>query len=134
MPSYNRIIMAGHLTRNPELTHTAAQVGICKFGLATNHKWKSKDGVAKEDVCFVDCTIFGKAGETFSQYMAKGRLVLIEGRLHLNQWTTSDGQKRSKHEIHVENFTFLGGKDDAKPKASEGRFDPPSPEDKDIPF
>ncbi len=106
--SYNRIVLVGNVTRDPQLTYTASNVAVCKFGLATNHQWKDKEGNKREDVCFVDCTVFGRAGETFNQYMAKGRSVLVEGRLQLNQWTTPEGDKRSKHEVLVENFTFLG--------------------------
>ena len=109
MSSFNRIILVGNLTRDPQLSYTPANTAVCKFGIATNHKWKDRDGNAREEVCFVDCTAFGKAGETFNQYMTKGRSVLVEGRLKLDQWTTPEGDKRSKHEVIVDNFTFLGG-------------------------
>ncbi len=109
MASFNRIILVGNLTRDPQLSYTPANTAVCKFGIATNHKWKDRDGNAREEVCFVDCTVFGKAGETFNQYMTKGRSVLVEGRLKLDQWTTPEGDKRSKHEVIVDNFTFLGG-------------------------
>ena len=109
MASYNRIVLVGNLTRDPQLSYTPSNTAVCKFGIATNHKFKDRDGNMREEVCFVDCTVFGRAGETFNQYMAKGRTVLVEGRLHLNQWTTQEGEKRSKHEVIVDNFTFLGG-------------------------
>ncbi len=109
MASYNRIILVGNLTRDPQLSYTPANTAVCKFGIATNRRWKDREGNSREDVCFVDCALFGRSAETFNQYMAKGRPVLVEGRLTLNQWTTPEGEKRSKHEIFVENFTFLGG-------------------------
>lgn len=109
MASYNRIILVGNLTRDPQLSYTPANTAVCKFGIATNRRWKDREGNSREDVCFVDCVLFGRGGETFNQYMAKGRSVLVEGRLTLNQWTTPEGDKRSKHEVFVENFTFLGG-------------------------
>lgn len=109
MSSYNRIVLVGNLTRDPQLSYTPSNIAVCKFGIATNRKWKDRDGNLREEVCFVDCTVFGRAGETFNQYMAKGRLVLVEGRLQFNQWTTPEGDKRSKHEVVVDNFTFLGG-------------------------
>lgn len=109
MASYNRIVLVGNLTRDPQLSYTPSNTAVCKFGIATNHKFKDRDGQLREEVCFVDCTVFGRSGETFQQYMGKGRTVLVEGRLHLNQWTTPEGEKRSKHEVIVENFTFLGG-------------------------
>lgn len=116
MASYNRIVLMGNLTRDPALSYTAGNLAVCKFGLATNHRWRDKEGKDREEVCFVDCTVFGRAGETFNQYMKKGRSVLIEGRLRLDQWTSPEGDKRSKHEVIVENFTFVG----ARPGESPG--------------
>ncbi len=112
MASYNRIILVGNLTRDPQLSYTPANTAVCKFGIATNRRWKDREGNSREDVCFVDCALFGRSAETFNQYMSKGRPVLVEGRLTLNQWTTPEGDKRSKHEVFVENFTFLGGRGD----------------------
>lgn len=109
MASYNRIILVGNLTRDPQLSYTPANTAVCKFGIATNHKWKDREGNPREEVCFVDCTVFGKGGEVFNQYMKKGNPALVEGRLKLDQWTTPEGDKRSKHEVIVDNFTFLGG-------------------------
>ena len=113
MASYNRIILVGNLTRDPELSYTPSNVAVCKFGMATNHKRKDKEGNMKEEVCFVDCVAFGRSGETFKQYMSKGRSVLVEGRLKLDQWTDKEGGKRSKHEVVVDNFTFLGNRGDS---------------------
>ncbi len=110
MASYNRIVLVGNLTRDPQLSYTPSNTAVCKFGLATNHRFKDRDGNMREEVCFVDCTVFGRGGETFNQYMKKGQMALVEGRLHLNQWTTPEGDKRSKHEVVVDNFTFLGGR------------------------
>jgi single-strand DNA-binding protein len=108
MAGYNRIILTGNLTRDPQLSYTAGNLAVCKFGLANNRRWKDKDGTQREDTCFVDCTVFGQRAETFNQYMAKGRAVLIEGRLQYQQWETPEGNKRSKHEVVVDNFVFLG--------------------------
>jgi len=102
----------GNLTRDPELSYTPSNTAVCKFGLATNHKWKDKSGEMREQVCFVDCTLFGRGGETFNQYMKKGRSVLVEGRLDFQQWTAQDGGKRSKHGIVVDTFQFVGGRGD----------------------
>ncbi len=150
MASYNRIILVGNLTRDPELSYTPSNTPICKFGIATNRKWRDQDGNTREEVCFVDCTLFGKGGEVFNQYMSKGRSVLVEGRLTLDRWTTPEGDKRSKHQVFVENFTFLGGRRDegaprpaapgaegapagAEPSAPDYDVPPPPPED-GIPF
>lgn len=110
MASYNRVVLMGNLTRDPQLSYTQSNTAVCKFGLAVNHRWKDRDGGSREEVCYVDCTVFGKAGETFNQYMAKGRPVLVEGRLQFQQWTTPEGDKRSKHEVVVDNFTFVGAR------------------------
>lgn len=160
MASYNRVILMGNLTRDPELSYTPSSTPICKFGLATNRKWRDPNGEQREEVCFVDCTAFGKQAETFNQYMGKGRSVLVEGRLHYNQWTGQDGQKRSKLEVVVERFQFVGGgrpgeggrpSDAGRPAAApapqqvdRGGYDegpppaeaafPPADVDSDIPF
>ncbi len=143
MASYNRVVLLGNLTRDPQLSFTPANTPLCKFGIATNRKWKDRDGNPQEEVCYVDCTLFGRGGEVFNQYMSKGRPVLVEGRLQFQQWSTAEGEKRSKHEVIVENFTFLGGRggEDAAPQgtAHTSAADPtPSgqtpPADVDIPF
>ena len=109
MANYNRVILAGNLTRDPELTYTPSNTPICKFGLAINRNWTDRQTNEKrEETCFVDCTAFGRQGEVINQYMSKGRPLLIEGRLNFSQWTGQDGQKRSKLDVVVENFQFLG--------------------------
>ena len=109
MAGYNRIVLVGNLTRDPQLSYTPANTPMCKFGMAINRKWRDRDGNSQDEVCYVDCTAFGQRADTFNRYMSKGRPVLVEGRLQFQQWTTPEGQKRSKHEVIVENFTFLGG-------------------------
>jgi single-strand DNA-binding protein len=111
MASFNRVILMGNLTRDPELRYLPSNTAVCEFGLAINHRWKDRDGNQKEEVCFVDVTVFGRGGEIVNQYMAKGRAILIEGRLRLDTWTAQDGTKRSKHSVVAENFTFVGGRD-----------------------
>lgn len=108
MASFNRVIMMGNLTRDPQLSYLPNQTPVVEFGLASNRKWKGSDGQQKEDTCFVDCRAFGRMAETISKYCQKGRPLLIEGRLTYDQWESQDGQKRSKHRITVENFTFVG--------------------------
>ena len=150
MASYNRIVLVGNLTRDPQLSYTPANLAICKFGMATNRTSKDRDGNPREEVCFVDCTLFGKGGEVFNQYMSKGQKALVEGRLQFQQWTTPEGDKRSKHEVVVDNFVFLGGgraaegagaAADAAPRSvpaaapsGPGYDEPPPPADRDIPF
>ena len=146
MASYNRIVLVGNLTRDPQLSYTPANTAVCKFGIATNRTFRDRDGNSREEVCFVDCTLFGRGGEVFNQYMSKGRSVLVEGRLQFSQWTTKEGEKRSKHEVVVENFTFLGGRGEgtvdagaAAAPAEAGaagpeQHEPPPPTDDGIPF
>lgn len=110
MGSYNRIILVGNLTKDPELKFTEANTAVCKGGIATNRKWRNKDGDEQEEVCFVDFVLFGKPAETFNQYTQRGDNVLIEGRLVFSQWESTEGQKRSKHEVRADNFTFLGAR------------------------
>ncbi len=88
MASYNRIVLVGNLTRDPQLSYTPANTAVCKFGIATNRTFRDRDGNSREDVCFVDCTLFGRGAEVFNQYMSKGRSVLVEVLLLFSQWTT----------------------------------------------
>jgi single-strand DNA-binding protein len=111
MASYNRVILMGNLTRDPQLRYLPSNTAVCDFGLATNRKYKDRDGNQKEDVCFVDVSAFGKQAEIINEYMSKGRPILIEGRLKFDSWTNKDGQKRSKHGVVVDNFQFVGTKD-----------------------
>lgn len=97
--------MAGHLTRDPQMSFTPNQIAIVDFGLAVNHKYKDKD-----EVCFVDCVAFGGSADAISKYVKKGDPLLIEGRLAFDQWTAQDGSKRSKHKIVVDRFTFLSSR------------------------
>lgn len=108
----NKVLIAGNLTRDPEITFTPNNVAICKFAMAINSKRKTADGSYKEDVCFVECVAFGRTGDAIGQYMSRGRPMFIEGRLNLEQWTTQDGQKRSKMTVVVDNFQFVGDRGD----------------------
>ena len=115
MASFNRVILMGNLTRDPQLKYLPSNMAVCDFGLAVNRRWRDKDGNQKEDVCFIDISAFGRQAETINQYMAKGRSILIEGHLRLDSWTGQDGQKRSKHTVTVENFTFVGPREGGAP-------------------
>lgn len=113
MAAFNKVILMGNLTRDPELTYTPSQVAICKFGLAVNKKFKTKTGEDRDDTIFVDCTIFDKKGETFHQYMTKGKPVFIEGQLKMDTWDDkTTGAKRSKLYVIVDAFQFIGGNED----------------------
>ena len=109
MANFNKVILAGNLTRDPQLSYLPSNTPVAEFGLAINRKWKSQNGEMREETCFVDCSCFGKQAETLNQYMSKGKPLLVEGRLQFQQWTAKDGTKRSKLKVIVEQFQFLGG-------------------------
>lgn len=109
MSNFNKILLMGNLTRDPQLSYTPSQTAVVDFGLAVNRKWTSRDGEKKEETCFVDCRAFGRNAENLNKYMTKGRPLFIEGRLTFDSWTAQDGTKRSKHRVTVENFQFLPG-------------------------
>lgn len=109
MANFNKVVLAGNLTRDPQLSYMPSQTAVVEFGMAINRKWRSKEGEQKEEVCFVDCRAYAKTAETINQYMTKGKPLLVEGRLKFDQWDGKDGQKRSKLFVIVENFQFIGG-------------------------
>ena len=107
MANYNKVILAGNLTRDPQLSYTPTQTPVVDFGMAINRTWRGQDGEKREETCFVDCRAFGRQAETINQYLSKGRPVLVEGRLSFSSWE-KDGRKHSKLRVTVENFQFLG--------------------------
>ncbi len=108
MASFNRVILVGNLTRDPELRYTPKGVAIAKIGLAINRVYTTETGEKREEVTFVDVDAFGKQAETIGQYLKKGRPILVEGRLRLDQWDDKQtGQKRSKLGVVLESFKFL---------------------------
>jgi single-strand DNA-binding protein len=152
MASFNKVILVGNLTRDPELRYTPKGLAIAKLGLAVNRTWKSETGESKEEVTFVDIDAFGKQAETIGQYLKKGRPILVEGRLRLDQWDDKQtGQKRSRLGVVMENFQFLdsgnrteGGAETSRrpaaaaaaPAAPAAAAEPetPEPEQDDVPF
>src|SRR5687768_11135365 len=109
MNGFNKVILAGNLTRDPELRYTPSGTAIAKFGLAINRKWKdAQSGEMKEEVTFIDVDAFGKTAETIGNFLKKGRPILIEGRLKLDQWDDKQTQqKRSRLGVVLESFNFL---------------------------
>lgn len=105
---FNKVVLMGNLTRDPELRTTANGTSVCGFSLAVNRTWRNAQGEQQEAVDFVDCTAWGKAGEIISQYMQKGRALLVSGRLQQSSWE-QDGKTRSKIEVVVEDFNFIDG-------------------------
>jgi single-strand DNA-binding protein len=109
MASFNRIIMIGNLTRDPEYRNLASGQAVCRLGLATNRQFKNKQtGSMVQEVCYIDIDVWGAQAESCRQYLQKGRPVLIEGRLKLDSWDDqASGQKRTKHSIVAERVVFL---------------------------
>lgn len=110
MASYNKVILLGNLTRDPQLRYLPnSQTAVVDLSLATNRKWTGQDGSQRDETCFVDCTMFGKRAEVVNKYFKKGNPIFIEGRLTFDSWQAQDGTKRSKLKVTVENFEFIGG-------------------------
>lgn len=131
MASFNKVILVGNLTRDPELRYTPKGTAIAKIGVAVNRVWTNEAGEKKEEVTFVDVDVFGRTAENVGQYMRKGRPILIEGRLRLDQWDDKQtGQKKSKLGVVAEIVQFLGSKDDGAggaPAAPASRRSAPAP-------
>lgn len=108
MANFNKVILLGNLTRDVELRHTQGGQALAKFGMAINRKFNTQSGESKEEVCFVDLTAWGKQAELLNQYVRKGSQLMIEGRLQYSTWESQEGGKRSKLEVVVENFQFVG--------------------------
>lgn len=104
---FNRVVILGNLTRDCELRYLPSGGAVCTTGLATNRKFKKTDGSQGEEVCFIDITFFGRTAEIANQYLSRGKKVLVEGRLKLDQWTDQQGVKRSKHSITVETLQMI---------------------------
>jgi len=126
---YNKVILVGNLTRDVELKYTPTGTAIAKFGLATNRTYKDNvTGENKQEVMFIDITVFGRSAEIANQYLIKGRRVLIEGRLVLDQWVDQTGQKRSKHSIVAEKVQFMENKSSADESGYKNSFTKPEPQ------
>jgi single-strand DNA-binding protein len=140
MASYNRILLLGNLTRDPQLSYTPNQTAVVDFGVATNRRWTGADGAQREEVCFVDCRAFGRTAENINKYLQKGAAVFVEGRLTFDSWTTQDGSKRSKHRVTVDTVQFLRTGDRQKDamadcRPTEGGYEPPpGPRQPNVPY
>lgn len=106
MAEYNKVILMGNLTRDPELRYTPGGLAVCEFPMAIHHRYRVHEEV-KEEVCFIDVVVFGRAGENTKEHLHKGSRVLVDGRLSQKRWETPDGQKRSKHEVVAATVQFI---------------------------
>lgn len=112
MPNYNKTILVGHLTRDPELRYTQSGLAVADFGLAVN-RYYNKDGQKQEEVSFFDVVVYGDRAETIHQYTEKGSPLMVDGYLKQDRWE-KDGQHRSKVRVVVESFQFMGGRREQK--------------------
>ena len=118
---YSKAILMGNLTRDPETRATSTGASVTAFGVAVNRSYKSASGEMVEDVSFFDCSAWGKVGETIAKYAHRGSGILLSGRLSQRSWTDEkSGQKRTRAEITVEDFTFVGGNGDMDTSSGGG--------------
>ncbi len=149
MASYNRVILLGNLTRDPEVRYTPQGTAVCDVGLAVNERRKNAAGEWIDEVVYVDVTLWGRTAEVAGEYLTKGSPILIEGRLRLDTWESQEGQKRSRLRVVGERMQMLGARGEnagggarqRRPAASAGSSAgadeiPPSdiPPDDDVPF
>jgi single-strand DNA-binding protein len=137
MANLNKVFLIGNLTRDPELRYIPSGTAVADFGLAINRNWTGPDGKKHEEATFVDVTLWARQAELAGEYLSKGKLVFIEGRLQLDQWQDKEGQKRSKLRVVGERMQFLdrSGKGSETGKAPPPEdFDEPAPPHGEIPF
>lgn len=108
MLNVNTVILAGHLTRDPELRPLGGDKVVVNFSLAINRRYKGNDGEIKEESTFVDCEAWGRTAELIGQYLAKGSAAYVEGRLKLDAWQDKEGKNRSRLKVVVDNVQFVG--------------------------
>ena len=143
MASYNKVLLMGNLTRDPELRYTQSGQAVCNFTIAVNRYYNDKSGQRQEDTSFLRITVWGKQGENCAQYLAKGRQVGVQGRLEWREWEAQDGSKRQAVEVVADSVQFLGSRGDGEaggqyvPAGAAQKSDADfgaSPTDDDIPF
>jgi len=124
--SFNKTILMGNLTRDPEIRSLPSGATVTNFGLAVSETWTDKaSGEKREEVCFVDVDAWGRQGEVVLEYFSKGKPILIEGKLKFRTWEADDGSKRSKHSITLDRFSFVGSRNDSNGASSEDLDDVP---------
>ena len=110
MPSYNKVLLMGNLTRDVQLKSLPSGQPVAEIAIAINRKYKTKDGQDREEVTYVDCECWGPRAEVINKYFSKGKPIFIEGRLKLDSWEDKDGQKRSKMRVVIDDFQFVEGR------------------------
>ena len=110
MANFNKVILLGNLTRDPQLSYLPSQTAVVDFGLAVNRNWTGSDGQKKEEVCFIRIVVWARLAEICNEYLKKGRSVFVEGRIQTRSWDGPDGNKRYSTEVVADNVQFLGSK------------------------
>jgi len=132
MANLNKVFLMGNLTRDPEIRYTQSGPAVANFGLAINRTFKRQDGQQQEDTCFVDITAWGRQAEVIAEYCSKGRPLFVEGRLQFDQWDDKNtGARRSKLNVVLESFQFLGGRRDdgaGPPARSQSQYSSSPPQ------
>jgi len=133
MANLNRVLLIGNLTRDPEVRYTPKGTAVADIGIAVNRGYSGEDGEKKEEVTFVDVTLWGRQAEVAQEYLKKGRQVFIEGRLQLDTWDDKQtGQKRSRLRVVAENMQMLGSRGDSEAGSTapgtQRRTTPPPPQ------
>jgi single-strand DNA-binding protein len=126
MTGFNRVVLIGNLTRDPQLRQIPSGTSVAELGLATNERYRNRDGELAESTCFVEVVAWGKQAETCEQYLHKGSPILVEGRLQFDQWETPEGQKRSKLRVRADRIRFMGKADSPQRERAEGSPPPAS--------
>ena len=140
MASFNKVILIGNLTRDPEVKSLPKGTAVCNISMAVNRRWKNDAGEEKEEVYFADCKAFGRQAETIGQYVKKGHPLMVEGRLTREEWDDKkNGEKKSATRIMIETFQFLKGRDEGAAPAPRREAAPaPAPKPDldadDLPF
>ena len=128
MSSFNKVMLMGNLTRDPQLKQLPNNSVVAEFGLATTRRYRTATGEDREETAFVDCSAFGRQAEVLNQFCKKGKPLFVEGRLKYDTWDDKQsGNRRSKLSVVIENFQFVGGKDSETTTA-------PDPAAKDRPW
>ena len=120
MPNFNKVILMGNLTRDPELRYTPSGQAVADIGIAVNRRRRSQDGERRDETTFVEVTAWGRQAEVINEHFAKGRPIFLEGRLQLDEWTSQDGQRRSKLKVILENFQFITSRNSSYDSDSRG--------------
>jgi single-strand DNA-binding protein len=125
MASFNKVLLMGNLTRDPDVRVMTNGRPLCKFGIALNRSFKDAEGNRREEVTFVDIECFGPKAEAVGRFFTKGKPILIEGRLKFDQWETDKGEKRSALRVVLENFEFIDSKQDSAPSQGTKPYEAP---------